>query len=148
MRQSSTRSIRPILWVLLLVLAFLIVCPLVSVFAEAVIIDGRLDLYRAWTIIADPENLQTIWNSLILGVCVVLLSTVIAAPTAYLLARSQLGKHKWLDIVFMVPFMTPPYIASMGWILFMQRRGLFQQLFPFTGRISESFFSFGGWCWS
>ena len=122
----------------------LIVCPLVSVFAEAVIIDGRLDLYRAWTIIAAPENLQTIWNSLLLGVCVVALSTVIAAPTAYLLARSQLGKHKWLDIVFMVPFMTPPYIASMGWILFMQRRGLFQQLFPFTGRISEGFFSFGG----
>ena len=144
MRQSTTRSVSPILWVLLLVLAFLIVCPLVSVFAEAVIIDGRLDLYRAWTIIADPENLQTIWNSLLLGVCVVALSTVIAAPTAYLLARSQLGKHKWLDIVFMVPFMTPPYIASMGWILFMQRRGLFQQLFPFTGRISEGFFSFGG----
>lgn len=144
MRQSTTRSISPILWVLLLVLAFLIVCPLVSVFAEAVITDGRLDLYRAWTIISAPENLQTIWNSLILGICVVLLSTVIAAPTAYLLARSQLGKHKWLDIVFMVPFMTPPYIASMGWILFMQRRGLFQQLFPFTGRISEKFFSFGG----
>ena len=144
MRQSTTRSVSPILWVLLLVLAFLIVCPLVSVFAEAVIIDGRLDLYRAWTIIAAPENLQTIWNSLLLGVCVVALSTVIAAPTAYLLARSQLGKHKWLDIVFMVPFMTPPYIASMGWILFMQRRGLFQQLFPFTGRISEGFFSFGG----
>ena len=144
MRQSTTRSVSPILWVLLLVLAFLIVCPLVSVFAEAVIIDGRLDLYRAWTIIAAPENLQTIWNSLLLGVCVVALSTVIAAPTAYLLARSQLGKHKWLDIVFMVPFMTPPYIASMGWILFMQRRGLFQQLFPFTGRVSEGFFSFGG----
>ena len=144
MRQSTTRSAAPVLWVLLLVLAFLIVCPLVSVFAEAVIVDGRLDLYRAWTIIADPENLQTIWNSLILGVCVVLLSTVIAGPTAYLLARSQLGRHKWLDIVFMVPFMTPPYIASMGWILFMQRRGLFQQLFPFTGRISEGFFSFGG----
>ena len=144
MRQSTTRSVSPILWVLLLVLAFLIVCPLVSVFAEAVITDGRLDLYRAWTIISAPENLQTIWNSLILGICVVLLSTVIAAPTAYLLARSQLGKHKWLDIVFMVPFMTPPYIASMGWILFMQRRGLFQQLFPFTGRISEAFFSFGG----
>ena len=144
MRQSSTRSAGLILWVLLLVLAFLIVCPLVSVFAEAVILDGRLDLYRAWTIIADPENLQTIGNSLLLGVCEVLLSTVIAAPTAYLLARSQLGKHKWLDIVFMVPFMTPPYIASMGWILFMQRRGLFQQMFPFTGRLSEGFFSFGG----
>lgn len=144
MRQSLTRSAGPILWVLLLVLAFLIVCPLVAVFAEAVIIDGRLDLYQAWTIIADPENLQTIWNSLILGVCVVLCSTVLAAPTAYLLARTQLGRHKWLDILFMVPFMTPPYIASMGWILFMQKRGLFQQLFPFTGSLSEGFFSFGG----
>lgn len=144
MRQSLTRSAGPILWVLLLVLAFLIVCPLVAVFAEAVIIDGRLDLYQAWTIIADPENLQTIWNSLILGVCVVLCSTVIAGPTAYLLARTRLGRHKWLDILFMVPFMTPPYIASMGWILFMQKRGLFQQLFPFTGSLSEGFFSFGG----
>lgn len=144
MRQSSSRSSGPILWVLLLVLAFLVVCPLVSVFAEAVILDCRLDLYRAWTIIADPENLQTIWNSLILGVCVVLLSTVIAAPTAYLLARTPIGRHKWLDIVLMIPFMTPPYIASMGWILFMQKRGLFQQLFPFTGSISEGFFSFSG----
>lgn len=38
----------------------------------------------------------------------------------------------------------PPYIASMGWILFMQKRGLFQQLFPATGSFSEGFFSFGG----
>ena len=67
MRQSLPRSASLILWVLLLVLAFLIVCPLVSVFAEAVIIDGRLDLYRAWTVIAAPENLETVANSLLLG---------------------------------------------------------------------------------
>ena len=83
-------------------------------------------------------------NSLLLGLCVVLCSTVIAVPTAYLLARTQLSKHGWLDIVFMIPFMTPPYIASMGWILFMQKRGLFQQLFPGTGAWSEGFFCFGG----
>ena len=83
-------------------------------------------------------------NSLLLGVCVVLCSTVIAVPTAYLLARTQLAKHSWLDIIFMVPFMTPPYIASMGWILFMQKMGLFQQLFPMTGSWSEGFFCFGG----
>ena len=144
MKQSITWKNKGILWILLVILTGLIVCPLIMVFAEAVIIDGRLDLHQAWAIIADSENLQTIWNSLILGVCVVLCSTVFAAPTAYLLARTQLGRHKWLDIVFMVPFMTPPYIASMGWILFMQKRGLFQQLFPFTGSFSEGFFFFGG----
>ena len=144
MKQSATWKNKGILWILLVILAGLIVCPLIMVFAEAVIIDGRLDLHQAWSIIADSENLQTIWNSLLLGVCVVLCSTVFAAPTAYLLARTQLARYKWLDIVFMVPFMTPPYIASMGWILFMQKRGLFQQLFPFTGSFSEGFFSFGG----
>ncbi len=144
MRSTSTWKINGILWVLLLLLVGLILCPLITVFARAVIIDGRLDLSQAWSIITDKENLQTIFNSLLLGVCVVLCSTVIAAPTAYLFARTQLARHRWLDIVFMVPFMTPPYIASMGWILFMQKRGLFQQLFPMTGSSSERFFSFGG----
>ena len=129
---------------LLALLTGLILCPLITVFAKAVIIDGRLDLYQAWRTIAGAENVQTICNSLLLGVCVVLCSTVIAVPTAFLLARTELKKHSWLDIIFMIPFMTPPYIASMGWILFMQKKGLFQQLFPATGSWSEGFFCFGG----
>lgn len=129
---------------LLALLVGLILCPLITVFAKAVITDGRLDLYQAWRVIASTENVQTVCNSLLLGVCVVLCSTVIAVPTAFLLARTQLAKHSWLDIVFMIPFMTPPYIASMGWILFMQKKGLFQQLFPATGSWSEGFFCFGG----
>ena len=129
---------------LLLLLCGLILCPLITVFEKAVIIDGRLDLYQAWRTIANAEKVQTVCNSLWLGVCVVLCSTVIAVPTAYLLARTRLAAHGWLDIVFMIPFMTPPYIASMGWILFMQKRGLFQQLFPATGSWSEGFFCFGG----
>lgn len=145
MRQPSTSRKSGIpLAGLLMILTVLIICPLITVLAKAVIVDGRLDLSNAWAMIADSGNLQTIWNSLKLGVCVVLCSTAIAAPTAYLLARTQLARYRWLDIVFMVPFMTPPYIASMGWILFMQKRGLFQQMFPATGAFSEKFFSFGG----
>ena len=129
---------------LLALLTGLILCPLISVFAKAVITDGRLDLYQAWRTAVSPENAETVCNSLLLGVCVVLCSTGIAAPTAFLLARTQLARRRWLDILFMVPFMTPPYIASMGWILFMQKKGLFQQLFPMTGAWSEGFFRFGG----
>lgn len=143
MRQIDWKKSLP-LALLLVLLTGLILCPLITVFAKAVIVDGRLDLYQAWQTIASSENVQTVCNSLLLGVCVVLCSTVIAVPTAYLLARTQLKKHSWLDIIFMIPFMTPPYIASMGWILFMQKKGLFQQLFPATGSWSEGFFCFGG----
>lgn len=126
------------------VLAILIICPLVSVFARAVMVDGHFKPAPAFRMIADTDNLTTIWNSLKLGFWVVIGSSIIAIPTAFLLSRTFLARYRWLDIVFMVPFMTPPYIASMGWILFMQKRGLFQQLFPATGRISEKFFSFPG----
>ena len=138
------KSVNKFIVLLLILLAGLILCPLITVFAKAVMIDGRLDLYQAWKNIASQENIETICNSLILGICAVLCSTVIAAPTAYLFSRTQFAKYQWMDILFMVPFMTPPYIASMGWIVFMQKNGLFQQLFPATGSWSEGFFCFGG----
>ena len=127
-----------------IVLVVLVVLPLIMIFTKAVVPDGSLDFSRAWNTIAQAENLKTIINTLILGLAVVLCSTVIALPLAYLVSRTQIVRHKWLDIVLMIPFMTPPYIASMGWILFVQKRGLFQQIFPFTGAISERFFSFSG----
>ena len=43
---------------------------------------------------------------------------------AYLFSRTKFARYRVFDILFMIPFMTPPYIASMGWILFMQKKGL------------------------
>ena len=126
------------------ILIVLVVLPLFMIFAEASVRNGRFDLSYAWQAIADADNIKTIANTLILGVAVVIESTIIALPLAFIMARTQIARHKWLDIVLMIPFMTPPYIASMGWILFMQKRGLFQQLFPFTGAWSEKFFAFHG----
>ncbi len=129
---------------LLLLLTFFIIIPIIALFGEAVIINGRLDFSNAISIITDSSNVKTITNSLILGALVVIVSSVIAIPLAFILVRTKYARHKWLDIVLMIPFMTPPYISSMGWILFLQKRGLFQQLFPSTGRISESLLSLGG----
>ena len=143
MRQNTLKN-NWMLIALLVLLIFLILCPLFSIFQKAVVRDGKLDFYQVWQTIKTSENLKTITNSLVLGLAVVLCSTIIAVPTAYILARTGFARFKFLDIVFMIPFMTPPYIASMGWILFMQKNGLFQQLFPNTGALSEGFFSFMG----
>ena len=90
MRTSSFKKDLPRLFLLAL-LTGLILCPLITAFAKAVITDGRLDLYQAWR--TSAENVQTICKSLLLGVCIVLCSTVIAVPTAFLLARTELKKH-------------------------------------------------------
>lgn len=90
--------------------------------------NGRLDFSPAVQTLLNPENAHMIGNSLLLGVLVVLLSTLIAAPLAYLFSRTKFARYRVFDILFMIPFMTPPYIASMGWILFMQKKGLFREL--------------------
>lgn len=125
-------------------LLFLVVCPLLSVFLKAVVLDGRLALSPAAAVLGAPENLRMITNSLLLGVLVVLTSTVIAAPLAYLFSRTDMARHRAFDILFLVPFMTPPYIASMGWILFMQKRGLLSQLVPGLPDGAPAFFTLGG----
>ncbi len=125
-------------------LCFLIVCPLVMIFAKAVITDGRLDFWSAWQTLKTNQNLTMIRNSLLLGVLVVLVSTVIAAPLAYLFSRTRFARYRFFDIVFMIPFMTPPYIASMGWIQFMQKRGFLQQFVPAMAGSEKRFFSLSG----
>ena len=126
------------------VLFLLIVCPLVMIFAKAVITDGRLDLLNVWQTLQKSENIQMIGNSLFLGLLVVIVSTIIAAPLAYLFSRTRFAKYRFFDIIFMIPFMTPPYIASMGWILFMQKRGLLQQLIPAAAGSENCFFTLAG----
>ncbi|MGN1119301.1 MAG: ABC transporter permease, partial [Oscillospiraceae bacterium] len=126
------------------VLLFLIVCPLIMIFAKAVIRYGRLDFMTAWQTLTESENAQMIFNSLLLGLLVVIVSTIIAAPLAYLFSRTVFAKYRCFDVIFMIPFMTPPYIASMGWILFMQKRGLLQQLVPAAAGSENRFFTLGG----
>lgn len=75
-------------------LLVLIVCPLIMIFAEAVIKDGSLDFASAWQTLAESENLQMILNSLLLGLLVVIVSTVIAAPLAYLFSRTRFAKYR------------------------------------------------------
>jgi iron(III) transport system permease protein len=127
-----------------LVLLVFVIIPLIVIFTRAIIIDGSLDFSLLIKTVTDANNIKTITNTLLLGVAVVICSTLLAMPLAFLTVRTQIANKKWLDIILMIPFMTPPYIASMGWILFTQRRGLFQQMLPATGEISEKFFSFWG----
>ena len=126
------------------VLLFLILCSLLMIFAKAVTNGGHFNFSAVWQTLMESQNAKMIGNSLLLGILVVLVSSVIALPLAYLFSRTKFAKYRFFDIVFMIPFMTPPYIASMGWILFMQKNGLLQQLIPTLQGCENYFFTLGG----
>ena len=47
----------------------------------------------------------------------------------------------------MIPFMIPPYINSLAWMLFMQRNGVLWRLVPGLRPLCEHFYSFFGMVW-
>lgn len=126
------------------VLIILIVIPLFQIFIQSVYRDGELRLTAPLELLADWNLLSVLLSTVWLGLCVIFGTTVLALPLAWVMTRTPLGKHRWLDIVFLIPFMTPPYIGSMGWILFMQKNGYLEQLFPSLADLTPIFFSFGG----
>lgn len=128
----------------LFLLAVLVVVPLFFIFLTSVYPEQTLDLSAPLQTILENKLGEVFWNSIRLGLCVVLGTTALALPLAWILAKTSLGRHAWLDIVLLIPFMTPPYIGSMGWILFMQKNGYMEQLLPFTETWTPKFFSVFG----
>ncbi|UXV36151.1 iron ABC transporter permease [Staphylococcus sp. IVB6181] len=128
----------------IVILVCLIVMPLCMILikgfmpsAEAGFLDNIKQLVQA-------DNLKILWNSIILGLAVVVLSTLIALPLSFIMVKTALARHQWLDILIMIPFMTPPYIGAMGWMLTMQHNGLLEQLIPGIDKVTPLFFSFFG----
>ncbi|NOU63435.1 ABC transporter permease subunit [Paenibacillus sp. LMG 31461] len=128
----------------LLLLAMLVVLPLLFVAWKSIWTKGTLDLLAPLRTVIEKDLTGVFSNSFMLGIWVVLGSTLLALPLAWIMAKTPLRKHRWLDIVLLIPFMTPPYIGSMGWILFMQPRGYLEQFFPGAHWISSHFFTLFG----
>lgn len=136
--------------VLMITLAFfllliLVGIPLLMILLRSFAPDGTWEWLAPLETMRDRDLGEVFLNSFILGILVVIGSTLLASPMAFLMAKTNMGRNSWIDVVLLIPFMTPPYINSMGWILFVQPRGYFEQFFPFLGSLgNELFFSLFG----
>ncbi len=81
-------------------------------------------------------------NTILLGCCVVLASAVVAVPLGVFRALYRVPGAALFDVLLLVPFMIPPYIATLGWIMTLQPRGYLQQLLGFN--LASFLFSLAG----
>lgn len=129
------------------VLLVLVVFPLTFVVLQAVFPNlGRGSLDGAFSAVAgtlgDPLLLRWAGNTVRLGIAVVLVSALIAVPLGILRGLFRVPLAGLWDVVFLIPFAIPPYIAALGWIMTLQRRGYLDQL---TGLdLGSVLFSFWG----
>ncbi|MDP2358263.1 MAG: iron ABC transporter permease [Beijerinckiaceae bacterium] len=95
-----------------------------------------------WSAFADPRLPELLANTVRLGVCVAVACTIVATPLAVLRALTDLpGKGLW-DLLFLIPFMMPPYIGAFAWTMTLQPGGFTTQIFGANG--GAFLFSFWG----
>ncbi|QNE90446.1 iron ABC transporter permease [Corynebacterium incognita] len=125
-------------WAALLVLLILVAAPLLAVLINAV--TGYRGEPSALGNLADPAMVRIIANTVWLSFLVVVFTTLFAAPLAFLRSWTQFSKIEWLELLIMVPFMTPPFAVAMAWMDFTRVRGLtYMLLGPAAGEVVHDF---------
>ncbi len=142
MQNKSIYKINQISAILALIL--LIIWPLSMILIKGVMPNEVYSFTENIAQLFQSSNLKILFNSIVLGISVVIGATILALPLAFIMTKTSLNRYKWLDLLIMIPFMTPPYIGAMGWMLTMQRNGLVEQIEPQAKVITPYFFSFFG----
>ncbi|THU04046.1 iron ABC transporter permease [Lampropedia puyangensis] len=129
------------------VLALLVGIPLLFIVLQAIfphLAQGSLaaPLSHLQATLGDAVLLKLTANTVALGLAVVVVCALIGVPLGVLRGLFDVPFARFWDVVLLVPFMVPPYIAAMGWILLLQPGGYLQQL---TGiHMAGLLFSFAG----
>ncbi len=141
------RANRVLLFLTLFSLGIIVVLPIGAVMLQAIFPDLAQGswvrpLAHLRETLSNPALLELIGNTLRLGGCVVLLSAVLGIPLGCLRGFFRVPGARLWDLLLLLPFMIPPYIAALGWILMLQPAGYLQQLAG--NHLGRFLFSFPG----
>lgn len=80
------------------------------------------------TLLADPQLPALLGGTLKTGLAVALLSALVGIPLGTLRGLFNLPLARLWDLLLLIPFLTPPYIAALSWMLALQYNGYLAQL--------------------
>src|SRR5471030_989791 len=114
-------------------LLLLVALPVVFVILQAVfphLDSGRLSApFSAFSpLFTDTGLREMIFTTLKVGLGVALCSAVLGIPLGALRGLFALPGAALWDLLFLIPFMMPPYIAALSWMLALQTHGYVEQL--------------------
>jgi len=147
MKSNGMAGAAPMAWLATVGLILVVAVPFVFIVLQAIFpLLGRGSLATPFAhllaTLNDSALLRMSGNTILLGLSVMALSAIIAVPLAVCRALFKVPFALVFDVLLLVPFMIPPYIATLGWIMTLQPRGYLQQLSGFN--LAPFLFSLGG----
>ncbi len=152
-----------ILVVLLLLLSFLTLFPLLSLFRDTVTVHpselvsvpgsavGDLTAHHWKKVFFDGENsmvmfYKPLWNTLKISIGSSILAITLGGSVAWLITRSNLRFKNIISTLFVLPYIMPAWTLAMAWLNFFRNShiggspGLFTAL---TGIVTPNWFAYG-----
>ncbi|MGB9700251.1 MAG: ABC transporter permease [Thermodesulfobacteriota bacterium] len=122
-----------------LILALLVIYPLSFLILESFKIAGtnQFGLKNYLDFFKDPYYLKTFTNTLFLGVLVLIATTLLGLPLAYILARYRLKGKTILTALILLPIVLPAYAGAFALIVFFGKQGTVNLLLLEWGLISK-----------
>ena len=102
----------------LLFLFLFVLMPLVVLVSKSVLgADGALTLENSLAVYSKSRNWDAVVMTLVVCGLAMLFSMAFAAGLAWLVVRSDLPGRRWFRSIFFMPYMIPPYVGAIAWIL-------------------------------
>ncbi len=136
-------------------LALFIVFPVLKALSAAFFLeDGPFSLGVMWERIAHERNFSlaclsggqrcgVAWNTLFLGIMTATSTTLLGTFMALMAERASRRYARPLNIVALLPIITPPFVVGLGLILLFGRAGVFNQFLEYAFGITPSRWFYG-----
>ncbi|KQV73177.1 iron ABC transporter permease [Rhizobium sp. Root1220] len=137
MRANDVGGAAPAAWFAIAGLTVIVAVPFIAVVLQGIFPNlGQGSFAGPFSALmdtlADSALVGMTGNTLLLGACVVLASSLVAVPLGVFRALYRIPLAPLWDVLLLVPFMIPPYIATLGWIMTLQPRGYLEQVAGFN----------------
>jgi len=94
--------------------AIFLVYPMIYVFGQALIVDGKPSVSFFKLMFTNPLERQSIINSIVLGLVVTVATTILSLPLSYCLVRYSFKGRSLLQGLILVPMVMPPFVGAIG----------------------------------
>jgi len=111
-----------LLAVSVLILVIVVAVPILLILWTALFIDGSLNTRDILKVLSQPDTYEALKNSLIIAAGVTFFSTITGVFFAWLVSRTDLPLKETMKVLFLIPFMLPPFIGALAWKMLLSPR--------------------------
>ena len=126
---------KPSIWmaftlVILCFFVLFVVYPLFLIMYQSVVdpVNHQLTLDYFTKFFGRKFYWSTLVNSFSVTICSTLLAAIIGLPMAYLLRSYKIPASKYVNILIVISYLSPPFIGAYAWIQLLGRNGFITQL--------------------